>query len=116
LRKQGEFKEGLVGGAGGVTLHPSHATINGSNETTLAFAGTGRQSIKIIDTFHFYERGEILIRDDVIAPLRASLPLPSDNAGLSCPADDRCVIAKLYGVTTTGGVVVVNVRRRDLRQ
>lgn len=116
LRKQGEFKEGLVGGAGGVTLYPGHATINGSNETTLAFAGTGRKSIKIIDTFHFYERGEILIRDDVIAPLRASLPLPSDNAGLSCPTDERCVIAKLYGVTTTGGVVVVNVRRRDLRQ
>lgn len=115
LRHQGRFERDLVGGAGGVTLHPGHATINGSDETTLAFAGTGRKSIKIIDTFHFYERGEILIRDDVIGPLRASLPLPSDNAGLSCPMDDRCVIAKLYGVTSTGGVVVVNVRRRDLR-
>jgi hypothetical protein len=65
-----------------------------------------------VDTVHFAERGAIAVRDDIVGPLRVSLPLPSDNA--SCSGGD-CIVAKLYGVTNAGAVVVVDVRGRDIK-
>ena len=114
LRLQGVFQEGLQDGGAGATFHPLHDTARESNETTVAFVGTNRQSVKAIDTFHFFELGEIFIRDNVVGPLRASLPFATDNAGRTCPGDPQCVVLKLFGVTSAGGVVVVNVRQEDV--
>lgn len=106
------------GSTAGVALHPDHPSFGGavsSSETTLSFVGRSNHVIRILDTVHFAERGEIYIRDNIVGPLRAGPPLPTDNdgAGASC-IDPDCVVAKLYGVTDAGGVVVVDVRRRDI--
>ena len=85
---------GLSGGgvgAGGA-LHPLHAnqkTLENFSgvyrpDTHIAFAGTADGSIDIIDTFKFTRIGQITLRDKITGPLRATLPFPGDNAGLSC--------------------------------
>jgi hypothetical protein len=109
LRLQGLFAPGVAGGAG-AALQPIAQPV----VPALAYVGANDESIKIIDTLHFLQRGDIPIRDDLVGPLRAAAPLPSDNAGLSCPGDLRCVTVKLYGITSAGGVVIVNVRQGDL--
>ena len=121
LRLQGLYTEGLNQGGAGATMHPRHTDFRASNDSTLAFVGA-HQSIKVIDTFHFFDVADLDIRDTVVGPLRASLPLPNDNAaltaaGLTCSGATvapACIVVKLYGVTDNGGVVIVNVRQRDL--
>ncbi len=121
LRLQGLFTEEMDEGGAGAVFHPRHRDVTASNDSTLAFVGANK-SVKVVDTFHFYKVGDIDIRDTVIGPLKASLPLPSDNAaltgaGFSCSLDNPdppCIILKLYGVTDSGGVVIVNVRQRDV--
>ncbi|RMH21080.1 MAG: hypothetical protein D6701_03025, partial [Gemmatimonadetes bacterium] len=146
----------LPDGGAGAVLHPLHANaVSLSNptgvydpNTHLAFLGTGEHTIDIIDTFHFFRSGRIFIRDVVSGPLRATLPFPEDNAGLTCattpvfdqvgnfigdaieifeagnfqmphpaqggPTEDACVVVKLFGVTDSGGVVTINVRKSDV--
>jgi hypothetical protein len=81
------------GGAGaGAALHPLHANqktlenFSGTYrpDTHLAFVGTNNGTIDIIDTYKFTRIGQVTIRDRVTGPLRAVLPFPEDNAGLSC--------------------------------
>lgn len=157
LRLQGIVP--IAAGGAGAVLHPLHAnSVSIDNpgapyrpDTHLAFVASGDRTIDIYDTFHFFQLGEIAIRDVVSGPLRASLPFPGDNDGFSCPAtlevtdrygnvigqaleifqggnpdnpwpvdggaggnEDRCIVLKLYGVTNTGGVVVVDVRKSDI--
>jgi hypothetical protein len=79
----------------GAAFHPLHANqITGENpepvgeyrpDTHLAFVGTGDGTVDIIDTFRFQRIGQITLRDVITGPLRAILPFPEDNAGLSCP-------------------------------
>jgi hypothetical protein len=111
LRLQGIFTNGVAGGSGGVALHPSHVDATLSNSTTLAFIATVNRSIKIVDTFNFRERGEILIRDNIVGPLRAALPLATENFGL---AECDQIWVKLYGVTGAGKAVIINVRKKDV--
>lgn len=153
LRLQGVAP--LPAGGAGAAFHPLHANsfslTNFDGEyrpdTHVAFVGTGENTIDIIDTYHFFRSGRLFIRDVVQGPLRAVLPFPGDNAGLTCAAvpvtdqvgrtigsavsifengdfdrpfpsdgatDDRCIVLKLFGVTNTGGVVVVDVRKADI--
>jgi hypothetical protein len=113
LRLQGVYSNGVANAAGGIALHPRHPdpVVATCDETTLAFIATSNRSIKITDTFHFRDRGEIQIRDNIVGPLRAALPLDSENVGLS--ATDT-ILVKLYGLTGAGNAVIINVRRRDL--
>ena len=53
-------------------------------DTHIAFVGTGEHTVDIIDTFHFFRSGRLFIRDVVQGPLKAVLPFPEDNAGLTC--------------------------------
>jgi DNA-binding beta-propeller fold protein YncE len=77
----------------GAALHPLHANqktlenFGGTYrpDTHLAFVGTGNGTIDIIDTFKFTRIGQITLRDVITGPLRAILPFPEDNEGLSCP-------------------------------
>ena len=118
LRLQGVFSNGVAGGAGGAAIHPNHNSVLGG-ANALAFVATAQRTIKIIDTVHFYERGEIPIRDLVTGPLRVALPFPGENNGLA-PTDPNYVLVKLFAITSTGNpgdptsVVVVNVRKKDL--
>lgn len=81
-----------VGGGAGAALHPLHANqktlenIGGDYrpDTHLAFVGTGRGTIDIIDTFKFTRIGQLTIRDEVTGPIRAVLPSTTDNSGLAC--------------------------------
>ena len=111
LRLQGIFSNGVAGGNGGIALHPSHVHAGVSTSVTLAFVATANRSIKIADTHSFIQRGEILIRNNIVGPLRASLPLASENVGLS-----ECdqIWVKLYGVTDAGNAVIINVRKKDV--
>lgn len=107
------------GGEGsGVALHPEHPSFLDpvpSSTRTVSFVGGNDHTIRILDTVHFTERGVIHIRDNVVGVLRAGPPLPSDNdgGGANCTGQD-CVVAKLYALTDAGGVVVIDVRRRDI--
>jgi hypothetical protein len=117
LRLQGSVTQVAEGGSGTV-LHPDHPSyVQGlpSSERTLAFLGTGDNKIKILDTVHFTERGELEIRDVIMGPFRSAPPLPSDNGGLgrNC-GGSNCVVVKLYGMTDRGELVVVDVRRKDI--
>jgi hypothetical protein len=100
LRLYGRAVEGVGGGAG-AAIHPTHS----GTGPGLAFVGTNRRSIQVIDVVHYTARGEIPIRDDVVGPLRVSPRLPGD------PAD---TVVRVYAVTSGGGVVLVRVRQSDI--
>jgi hypothetical protein len=111
LRLQGLTRASGPGGAG-VTLR--RGTGGGSD---LAFVGTTRSSIQVIETTHYQVVGEIPVRANIAGPLRAGAPLPGQTA---CPAEygggaPGCVVSRLYGVTAGGGVVVVEVFKEQLR-
>jgi hypothetical protein len=114
LRLQGHFAAVAFPGGSGAGLHPGHPSYTNfppSGPNTLGYVATG-QTVKIVDTVHFNERGEIPVRDNIVGPLKVSRPLPSDNAG--CSGAD-CIVARLYGVTDGNAVVLVEVRGRDIR-
>ena len=118
LRLQGLYQQPEQGGAG-ATFHPGHNSVfDGGHSDTggagVAFTGTPVRTIDIVNTFHFDLVNSLFIRDNVVGPLRAGPPLANDNVGLTCPTDAACVVAKLYGITDAGGVVIVNVRTQDL--
>ena len=117
LRLQGTFGIGVEGGNGGVALHPHHTDVipqtTFSNDSTIAFIATGNRTIKIVDTFHFFERGEVPIRDNVVGQLRAAVPPPGTNTGF-LPSSCDYTVAQLYGVTATNHVLIVNIRKRDI--
>jgi len=117
LRLQGIFdNNAIAGGNGGVALHPHHGTVAaGSTATTMAFIATGSRTIKIVDTFHYFELGEIPIRDNIVGQLRAVPPSATLNTSLGLTAD-QCdfTIAQLIGVTSANKVVIINVRNKDL--
>jgi DNA-binding beta-propeller fold protein YncE len=113
LRLQGEFRSGMAGGAGGASLHPQHASALETGDRALAFVPTGNRTIRIIDSAHFFQRGEIAIRDNVVGPVRAVLPPSGDNAGRA-PTDPNFIVVRLVAVTSDANVVVINVRRKDI--
>jgi hypothetical protein len=115
LRLNGLYAGGAQSGTGGVALHPNHVDGSaGSNENTLAFIATADRSIKIVDTFHYLERGELFIRDRIVGQLRASRPMGNVNAGI---ATNSCnfTVAQLFGITSANNVVIINVRKRDYK-
>jgi DNA-binding beta-propeller fold protein YncE len=155
LREQGFTRIALPGEAKGAAFHPLHANYRGTDnlggqyrpDIHLAFVSSGNRTIDVIDTQRFAVIGQVTIRDNIVGPLRAILPFPSDNAGRTCattPVQDRfgntvgnairlyngndftqpidpagatedsCVVIKLFGVSDSGGVVIVPVRKADI--
>lgn len=117
LRLQGsrDLPATAVGGSGAVLDRrnydmPAYGPYPGYDPSRLSYVATDLNTVKIYDTVHFAERGEIAIRDNVVGPLRVSLPLRGGCTGGSCP------IAKLYGATTAGTLVVVDVLPSDIKQ
>lgn len=125
LRLQGIYAEDINPGGYGAALHPSHdATFDLSDPNSLSFVGTAERAIRVIDTNHFFARGDLPVKNPIVGPLRATLPIAGiDNVGLTCGGaspDPNCVVVRLFGVTSSGGglpdgVVVVRVREKDLQ-
>lgn len=111
LRLQGSFLPGNTGGRG-AALQP------GSNgNRTLAFVGSGNQTVQVLETTHYTPIGEIPVRENIVGPLRAA---PAREGGRACPQDFRqgpvdCVVATVYGITEGRNVLVLDVLRGDLR-
>ena len=90
LRLQGSSL--ITPGGSGAALHPLHANSKSVDnptglyqpDTHLAFVGSGDKTIDIIDTFHFFIAGRLFIKDLAAGPLKAVLPFPGDNLGLTC--------------------------------
>ena len=83
----------ITPGGSGAVLHPLHANTQSVDnpggfyqpDTHMAFVGSGDGAIEILDTFNpTFPTGRISIKDIPSGPLRAVLPFPGDNAGLSC--------------------------------
>lgn len=114
LRLQGLYQ--AAGGAGGAALHPLNSSVTDATYP-LSFVATPTKSIQIVDAVHFYQRGEIQLRDQVVGPVKAGLALPGENAGLAA-GDPNYIVAKLYCVTANANgqtqVVMVNVRNKDV--
>jgi len=100
LRAQGNVEIENSSAAQGATFHPLHANAPGREnpggtylpDVHLSFIGGGDRTIEIFDTQRFRRIGRMTIRDVVTGPLRAVLPFPEDNAGLTCatiPVFDR---------------------------
>lgn len=113
LRLQGVFSDGVGGGNGGAALHPQHRYTPLPGTNTLSFIATADRSIKVVDTFHFFEYGEVPIRDNVVGQLRAAMPIAGENGTLASN-DPNFIVVKVFGVTDTGAVVVVPIRRKDI--
>jgi hypothetical protein len=114
LRLQGLFA--TPGSAGGAAMHPlNNSVLDATNN--LAFISTPTHSIKILDSVHFFQRGEIQLRDNIVGPVKAGLPFAAENAGLVA-TDPDYILVKLYCVTADAAgntqVVIVNVRNKDL--
>jgi hypothetical protein len=90
----------------GAALHPDHDQFSVTNESErLAFLGAGDARIEMVDTHFFsFSRGQVLIRDPIVGPLRVTRRLPGDPAN---------VVVRLYGVTENG-VVVIPVKDTDI--
>jgi hypothetical protein len=91
-----------------------------------AFVPVGNNSIQIFNTRNYFQSGRIHLRDTIVGPLRSAVPFAADNAGLTCvmsggsvdihnPATQpECVAVKLYGITSGGGVVVIDATKADI--
>lgn len=113
LRLRGTTSAGVAGGSG-IGLVGS-----GTASGNLAFAGTDRASILVIETTHFRAVGELPIRAPVVGPMEVTPPLAGENGGRACAADPllgdpECLVARIVAVTADG-VVSVDVHARDLR-
>ncbi len=117
----------ISAGGGGVALHPLHTGEGLATPVNRAYAfvPVGNGTIEIYNTRNYFRSGRVHIRDTLVGPVQAVLPFASDNAGKTCPtdgagaidlagSDDDCVAVKLYGISSGGGVVEVNVTKADI--
>lgn len=99
----------------GVTYHPNaNSTLTPNDKDRVLFTATNSGIIEIVDVAHYNNRGSLETKNGLYGPLRATLPLPQDNAGLTCPGDSRCVVLKLYGLSQAG-LVVIDLRATDIK-
>jgi hypothetical protein len=90
----------------GAALHPDNdaASINNADER-LTFLGSDDAQIEIVDSwFYSFKRGQVLIRDPIVGPLRITRRIQG--------VDPANVAVKLYGITANG-VVVIRVKDTD---
>jgi len=98
----------------GVAYHPRAKSTLSQVDHRLSFSATTNGVIEVIDVAHYNNRGRFVTKGNLYGPLRASGPLPGDNVGLTCPGSVDCIVLKLFGLTSTG-MVVVDVRAADIR-
>jgi hypothetical protein len=98
----------------GVAYHPRAKSTLSQPEHRIAFSATSSGVIEVIDVAHYNNRGRFITKGNLYGPLRVSGPLPGDNVGLTCPGNVNCVVLKIFGLTTTG-MVVIDVRASDIK-
>jgi len=89
----------------GVAYHPRAKSTGSVNAHRVLFTATQNGVIEIVDVAHYNNRGRLITKGGLYGPLRATGPLPGD------PPE---VILKLYGLTTTG-LVVIDLRASDIK-
>lgn len=104
LRLQGIYADAGAGGAG-IAYHPR---ANGTGSPTcerLAFVADGAKAIHATDLAFFIRRGRFDLKHQLYGPIRVSRRLVGD---------DPTIILKLYGVSLTGGLTVIDLRAQDI--
>ena len=103
LRLQGK-KSTFATGAG-ITFHPNADGTTTPAADRLAFVASANGSIEMVDIAYYdFSRGSLATKYNLYGPLRASLPFPGD---------DPSVVFKLFGLSSTG-LVVIDVTAADI--
>ena len=98
--KKSTFDQGA-----GITFHPNADGIATPQNNRLAFVASANGSIEMIDIAYYdFQRGSLATKYNLYGPLRASLPFPGD---------DPSVVFKLFGVSSSG-LVVIDVTAADI--
>lgn len=109
LRLQGKFPS-LQNGAGIAFAPLANGAAYASNtacsdKNSLAFVGSVSGIIEIVDIGHYVSCGRLQLKNGIYGPLRASGPMPGDDAS---------VIIKLYALTQQG-LVVIDLTTNDIK-
>ncbi len=121
LRLLGEVA--ITAGGGGVALHPLHIVNDDGTQpvgSRLAFVPVGNNTIEIYDTFNFTLLGRVHVKELIVGPVRATLPLNGENLAActatapitsggytgvdytDAAAADSCIVVKLMGAAVGG--------------
>lgn len=118
LRLEGVY-DSFDNGAG-VAYHPrARSTLTANADHRISFSATDNGVIEVIDVAHYNNRGRLTTKGNLYGPLRVSGPLPGDNGGLSCATGTRagddpdCIVLKIFGLSSSG-LVVINVQWKDI--
>lgn len=103
LRLQGKY-DSFDNGAG-IAFDPGAYGINTPANDRLAFVGSQSGFIEIVDIAYYINRGKLTLKGDLYGPLRASRPFPGDPPN---------VVMKLFGLSSTG-LVVIDLTAADIR-
>ena len=103
LRLQGKY-DSFDNGAG-IAFDPGAYGINTPSNDRLAFVGSQSGFIEIVDIAYYINRGKLTLKGNLYGPLRASRPFPGDPPN---------VILKLFGLSSTG-LVVIDLTAADIR-
>lgn len=88
----------------GITFHPNADGTATPAAERLGFVASANGSIDMIDIAYYTGRGSLATKYNLYGPLRASLPFPGD---------DPSVVFKLFGVSSSG-LVVIDVTAADI--
>ena len=98
--KKSTFSQGA-----GITFHPNADGTGTPQDQRLAFVASNNGTVEAVDIAYYdFTRGALATKFNLYGPLRASLPFPTDPAG---------VILKLFGVSAKG-LVVIDVTAADI--
>ena len=98
-------KKTTFGKGAGITFHPNADGTTTPAADRLAFVASANGSIEMIDIAYYdFQRGSLATKYNLYGPLRASLPFPGD---------DPSVVFKLFGVSSSG-LVVIDVTAADI--
>jgi len=103
LRLQGMY-DSFDNGAG-VAFHPGAVGYTSAASDRLAFVGSQSGFIEIVDIAYYLNRGKLTLKGNLYGPLRASRPFPGDPPN---------VILKLFGLSSTG-LVVIDLTAADIK-
>jgi hypothetical protein len=103
LRLQGKY-DSFDNGAG-IAFDPGAYGINTPSNDRLAFVGSQSGYIEIVDIAYYINRGKLTLKGNLYGPLRASRPFPGDPPS---------VVMKLFGLSSTG-LVVIDLTAADIR-
>jgi len=103
LRLQGKY-DSFDDGAG-VALHPDADGNLTPASRRLAFIGSAKGTIEIVDIAYFINRGSLALKYPIYGPIRVSQPMLGDNGA---------VVLKLFALTQRG-LIVIDLTAADIK-